>query len=250
MTHFIINSQRAALFAALLCGLSCSVEAADTACVPVATWGVPAAASAKPIAVTKLMPRAAKQSVVLLGESHDSADDHRWQLQTIAALYAQRPQMAIAFEAFPRRVQPVLDRWVAGEFTEAQFLKAVDWYRVWNFDPQLYLPLFNFARINRVPMIAISGQIERKREQTFTHQVVMDGGNTLYTDTARRIRNLEGSGILYVGSGVSGGEEGARFGRSLLGSAAFAGTHTITTDRGRTDKDGIRLEDAMRMLSK
>src|SRR3954468_15111775 len=36
-------------------------------------------------------------------------------------------------------------------------------------------------------------------------------------------------------------EEGARFGRSLLGSSAFAGTHSIAADRGRTDKDGIRL---------
>jgi N-carbamoyl-L-amino-acid hydrolase len=41
-------------------------------------------------------------------------------------------------------------------------------------------------------------------------------------------------------------EEGARFGRSLLGSSAFAGTHAIEVDRQRTDKDGIRLEDALR----
>jgi N-carbamoyl-L-amino-acid hydrolase len=41
-------------------------------------------------------------------------------------------------------------------------------------------------------------------------------------------------------------EEGARFGRSLLGSSAFAGTHSLSADRGRTDKDGIRLEDAVR----
>ena len=41
-------------------------------------------------------------------------------------------------------------------------------------------------------------------------------------------------------------EEGARFGRSLLGSSAFAGTHSLQADRGRTDKDGIRLEDAVR----
>jgi N-carbamoyl-L-amino-acid hydrolase len=40
-------------------------------------------------------------------------------------------------------------------------------------------------------------------------------------------------------------EEGARFGRSLLGSSAFAGTHSIDADRGRTDKDGIRLQDAL-----
>jgi beta-ureidopropionase / N-carbamoyl-L-amino-acid hydrolase len=41
-------------------------------------------------------------------------------------------------------------------------------------------------------------------------------------------------------------EEGARFGRSLLGSSAFAGTHSIPADRSRTDHDGIKLEDALR----
>jgi hydantoinase/carbamoylase family amidase len=41
-------------------------------------------------------------------------------------------------------------------------------------------------------------------------------------------------------------EEGARFGRSLLGSSAFAGTHSVAVDRVRTDKDGIRMEDALR----
>jgi N-carbamoyl-L-amino-acid hydrolase len=41
-------------------------------------------------------------------------------------------------------------------------------------------------------------------------------------------------------------EEGARFGRSLFGSSAFAGTQSIDAERGRTDRDGIRLEDALR----
>lgn len=41
-------------------------------------------------------------------------------------------------------------------------------------------------------------------------------------------------------------EEGARFGRSLFGSSAFAGTHTIEADRVRTDRDGITLEAALR----
>jgi N-carbamoyl-L-amino-acid hydrolase len=40
-------------------------------------------------------------------------------------------------------------------------------------------------------------------------------------------------------------EEGARFGRSLLGSSAFAGTHSIDADRVRTDRDGIALEKAL-----
>jgi hydantoinase/carbamoylase family amidase len=41
-------------------------------------------------------------------------------------------------------------------------------------------------------------------------------------------------------------EEGARFGRSLLGSSAFAGTHSIAADRGRADRDGVKMEDALR----
>jgi N-carbamoyl-L-amino-acid hydrolase len=40
-------------------------------------------------------------------------------------------------------------------------------------------------------------------------------------------------------------EEGARFGRSLFGSSAFAGTHSIDQDRGRTDASGMRLEQAL-----
>jgi N-carbamoyl-L-amino-acid hydrolase len=41
-------------------------------------------------------------------------------------------------------------------------------------------------------------------------------------------------------------EEGARFGRSLFGSSAFAGTHTIDADRARTDREGKTLEAALR----
>src|ERR1700736_866853 len=41
-------------------------------------------------------------------------------------------------------------------------------------------------------------------------------------------------------------EEGARFGRSLLGSSAFAGTASVAADRVRTDRDGTHLEDALR----
>uniref|UniRef100_A0A1W7RB71 6-phosphogluconate dehydrogenase, decarboxylating n=1 Tax=Hadrurus spadix TaxID=141984 RepID=A0A1W7RB71_9SCOR len=46
--------------------------------------------------------------------------------------------------------------------------------------------------------------------------IIIDGGNSEYTDTTRRCRSLEQKGILYVGSGVSGGEEGARYGPSLM----------------------------------
>lgn len=103
-----------------------------------------------------LIAEVAGRDVVLLGERHEEADHHRWQLHTLAALHAQRPRMAIGFEVFPRRVQPVLDRWVAGELTAQQFLAEVQWEKVWNLSAELYLPLFEFARLHRIPMLALN----------------------------------------------------------------------------------------------
>jgi 6-phosphogluconate dehydrogenase len=46
--------------------------------------------------------------------------------------------------------------------------------------------------------------------------LIIDGGNSHYPDTIRRTKYLEEKGILYIGTGVSGGEEGARFGPSIM----------------------------------
>lgn len=46
--------------------------------------------------------------------------------------------------------------------------------------------------------------------------MIIDGGNSLYTDTERRTQELESTGLRYIGMGVSGGEEGALYGPSLM----------------------------------
>lgn len=46
--------------------------------------------------------------------------------------------------------------------------------------------------------------------------IIIDGGNSLYTDSERRVKALEEKGIQFVGSGISGGEEGARHGPSIM----------------------------------
>lgn len=46
--------------------------------------------------------------------------------------------------------------------------------------------------------------------------IVIDGGNSHYPDTERRVKALEEKGILFVGAGISGGEEGARHGPSIM----------------------------------
>jgi 6-phosphogluconate dehydrogenase len=46
--------------------------------------------------------------------------------------------------------------------------------------------------------------------------VIIDGGNSLFSDTARRYQDLKEAGIRFIGAGVSGGEEGARHGPSIM----------------------------------
>lgn len=122
-------------------------------CVPVANWIIPGKGMTT---LPAIITGAANQSVILLGETHLSREHHRWQLQMLAAFHAVRPNMVIGFEMFPRRVQKILDQWVAGELSETAFLKAVEWDTVWRTDASLYLPLFHFARMNRIPMRALN----------------------------------------------------------------------------------------------
>ena len=73
----------------------------------------------------------------------------------------------------------------------------------------------------RVMLMVKAGDVV---DQTIEHvlpylekgDIIIDGGNSLFTDTNRRTKELAEKGILFIGTGVSGGEEGARFGPSIM----------------------------------
>ncbi|MGI9436151.1 MAG: ChaN family lipoprotein [Geminicoccaceae bacterium] len=159
MTVFLARASIPALLVGLtaLAIASSPVEAHESAehnCATIGQWIDPASGELR--AHDTLIEAASKRSVVMLGETHPNIDHHRWQLSTIGALYGRRPEMVLGFEAFPRAVQPVLDRWVAGDLSEDAFLEDSAWTKNWGFDPELYLPMFHFARLHRVPMIALN----------------------------------------------------------------------------------------------
>ncbi len=120
------------------------------------------------LATDAVLRRAAAAPAVFLGERHDSVEHHRWQLQTLTAIHALNPDIAIGLEMLPRSRQAVLDRWVAGELSEADMLRDTDWATLWGMDPQLYLPILHFARMNRVPLLAVNidrGLVGRTRRE-------------------------------------------------------------------------------------
>lgn len=108
------------------------------------------------VPTNKIIKNAARHRVVLLGETHTNFDHHLWQLQTIAQIHGHNPNMILGFEAFSTDVQDVLDNWVAGNLSKKDFLTQSKWNEFWRFDSNLYMPIFNFARINNVPMVALN----------------------------------------------------------------------------------------------
>src|SRR5579859_6209469 len=69
-------------------------------------------------------------------------------------------------------------------------------------------------------MVKAGPPVDEFIEQLLPHlepgDIIIDGGNSLFEDTIRRTKYVESKGLLYVGTGVSGGEDGARHGPSIM----------------------------------
>src|SRR5207253_5764221 len=79
----------------------------------------------------------------------------------------------------------------------------------------------NLKRPRRVMLMVKAGKpVDEFIDHILPHleagDIIIDGGNSLYEDTARRVKYVESKGLLYIGTGVSGGEEGARKGPSIM----------------------------------
>lgn len=79
----------------------------------------------------------------------------------------------------------------------------------------------NLKRPRRVMIMvkagpAVDAVIEQLKEHLEPGDIIIDGGNSLYTDTQRRSKDLREAGYHFVGAGVSGGEEGALLGPSIM----------------------------------
>ncbi len=79
----------------------------------------------------------------------------------------------------------------------------------------------SLERPRKVMMLVKAGQpVDDFIEQIIPHleagDIIIDGGNSHYPDTIRRTKYVESKGLLYIGTGVSGGEEGALKGPSMM----------------------------------
>ena len=120
----------------------------------VAQWLNPADGTV--IETAELFERLSGKAIVLLGETHDNPDHHRWQLNILAALHSRNDNLVVGLEMLPRKKQPVLDDWTMGRLDEDEFIEQSQWRELWGYDPGLYLPILHFARMNRLPAVAVN----------------------------------------------------------------------------------------------
>lgn len=110
--------------------------------------------------VSNAADAAANSKIVYVGEYHDRFAHHGVQLQMIKLLHQKGGPLAIGMEMFQRPYQNVLDDYINGVIDEPGFLKKTEYFKRWGFDYNLYKPILDFAREQKIPVIALNQRKE------------------------------------------------------------------------------------------
>jgi uncharacterized iron-regulated protein len=105
-------------------------------------------------------------NVVYLGETHDRESDRQQQLAIIQTLFKHNSKLAIGMEMFQRPAQPILDRYLAGKITAAELRQQTEFDKRWGYKWESYAPILEFAKANRLQLIALNTPTEITRKAT------------------------------------------------------------------------------------
>jgi uncharacterized iron-regulated protein len=136
---------------------ACSRATPVTAPVPLAgetanpAQRVVSAATGQNISFAQMAEAAARADVVFFGEMHDDDESHRAELALLTAIGERRDRVVLSLEMFERDVQPLLDAYLAGRMTEADFVAQS---RPWPNYAADYRPLVELAKAKGWPVIA------------------------------------------------------------------------------------------------
>jgi len=121
----------------------------------------------------------ADKRIVYVGEYHDQFSHHAVQVDLIQALFSRDRTIAVGMEMFQRPFQPALDDYINGSIDEKEFLSRSEYFKRWGFDYNLYKPILDFCRSNRIPLVALN----LRREIT---EKVSKGGMDSLTEEERK----------------------------------------------------------------
>ena len=163
------------------------------------TKGIPVR---KTVDIKQLISTLNGEKIIYVGEQHTKFSHHIVQLNIIKGLYKKHKKLAIGMEMFQRKFQPVIDKYINGEISEKQFLKETEYFKRWGFDYNLYKPIIDFARKNKIPVVALNIETEilkkvskngieslsEKEREKLPKQ--MDFSNIKYRNILKKIFNM------------------------------------------------------------
>lgn len=111
--------------------------------------------SGRPLSDSEFEDRLAGAKYVIVGESHDSPEDHALQVRVYDLMSSGR-RVALGMEMFQRPFQEPLDLYIRGEIDETTMLERTEWKTRWGFETDFYRPLWEAARKKSYPIIALN----------------------------------------------------------------------------------------------
>jgi uncharacterized iron-regulated protein len=123
-----------------------------------------------------------RNRIILVGEHHANQSHHFAQLNVIQSLQESGVETAIGLEMFRSDSQRELDRWVAGEVGEEEFVNT--FYDNWGYSWESYRVIFDYAKKHKIPLIGLNVPRE------ITRQVATQGFQSLSKEQKGKLSNI------------------------------------------------------------
>jgi uncharacterized iron-regulated protein len=95
-------------------------------------------------------------NIIIVGENHTDELDHKKQLEVIKNYYKYDKKIIIAMEMFQQPFQEYLDKYIQGEIDLNQLIEKTEYKKRWGFDINLYKDILEFARENKIKIVALN----------------------------------------------------------------------------------------------
>jgi aminopeptidase N len=103
-----------------------------------------------------VMEHVAGKKIIYVGENHDKFSHHVMELEIIKNLHRRGKKLAIGMEMFQRPFQKALDDYIEGRIDERELLRKTQYFKRWGLDYNLYKPILEFARSEKIPVAALN----------------------------------------------------------------------------------------------
>jgi aminopeptidase N len=114
--------------------------------------------------IDDIIPQLTASRIIYVGEAHDQFAHHMNQLKVIKKIHDAGYQLAVGMEMFQKPYQQVVDDYLTGRIDEYTFLKKTEYFSRWRYDYNLYKPIVDYLKQQRIPLVAlnIQGDLTRK----------------------------------------------------------------------------------------